>query len=224
METAPAPGRLTAVCVVHEIVPVVDGEPGEVTAIDKRQVAGAVEVGVLGLAGDTQCDTAHHGGPPKALYAYADEDAAWWAAELGREITPGLFGENLRTNGIDVGGAEIGERWQVGEPGTGIVVEVTYPRIPCMTFQGRMGEDRWVKRFTDHGAMGTYLRVVVPGRVAAGDLVTVASRPGHGVRVADVYPTMSAAAGRALLDAADVGVVTLEPELREAADRATARR
>jgi MOSC domain-containing protein YiiM len=223
MDSAPAVGRLTAVCVVHEIVPVVGGDPGEVTAIDKRPVADAVEVGPLGLTGDTQCDTASHGGPPKALYAYADEDAAWWAAELGREITPGLFGENLRTSGVDVGGAEIGERWQIGEPGTGVLVEVTYPRIPCMTFQGRMGEERWVKRFTDHGAMGAYLRVVVPGTVVAGDAVRVESRPGHGVSVADVFPTMSAASGRALLDASDVGIIALEPELREAADRATAR-
>lgn len=48
---------------------------------------------------------AHHGGASKALDAYADEDAAFWAAELGRPIPAGLFGENLRTAGLDVNGA-----------------------------------------------------------------------------------------------------------------------
>ena len=208
-------GRLTAVCVVHEVVPVVGGEPGEVTAIDKRPLAGPVEVGPLGLDGDTQCDTEHHGGTYQALYAYADEDAAWWAADLGREVEPGLFGENLRTSGIDVTGAEIGERWRIGEPGSGIVVEVTSPRIPCATFQGRIGEPHWVKRFTDHGAPGAYLRVRVRGAVAPGDEVLVESRPGHGVTIGDVFPRPTAQAGRALLDAADVGVVELDPAMAD---------
>ncbi len=49
------------------------------TAIDKRPVAAAVQVGVLGLAGDEQADKANHGGPEQAVYAYAREDLDWWA-------------------------------------------------------------------------------------------------------------------------------------------------
>jgi MOSC domain-containing protein YiiM len=222
MDSAPIVGRLTAVCVVHEIRPDPAGDP-DVTAIDKRAVPGPVAVGPLGLAGDTQCDTANHGGVDQAVYAYADEDAAWWAASLGREVTPGLFGENLRTSGIDVTGAEIGERWRIGDPQTGVLVEVRSPRIPCTTFQHRMGEPHWVKRFTEHGCPGAYLRVVAPGRVAEGDRVTVEHRPGHGVRVADVFPRPTPQAGRALLDAAAAGVVDLDPELAEQARRAAAR-
>ena len=40
----------------------------------------------LGLAGDTICDTANHGGVDQAVYAYAAEDADWWQAELGDEL------------------------------------------------------------------------------------------------------------------------------------------
>ncbi len=217
-----AVGRLTAVCVVHEILPYPGRDP-DVTAIDKRPVPGPVTVGPLGLAGDTQCDTAHHGGVDQALYAYADEDARWWAAHLGREITPGMFGENLRVSDIDVTGAEIGERWRIGDSETGILVEVTSPRIPCQTFQTRMGEPHWVKRFTEHGAFGSYLRVVAPGRVAEGDRVAVERRPGHGVRIADVFPRFEADAARALLDAAATGVVGLQPELAEQARQALSR-
>jgi MOSC domain-containing protein YiiM len=222
MDQPGTPGRVTAVCVVHGLLPDPGNDPA-VTAIDKRPVTGPVEVGPLGLAGDTQCDTANHGGPHQAVYAYADEDAGWWAGELGREIPPGQFGENLRIAGIDVNGAEIGERWRIGAGAAAVVVEVTSPRVPCTTFQRRMDEPHWVKRFTERGCPGAYLRVVVPGRVAAGDPVTVESRPGHGVTVRDAFPRPGGAAARALLDAAGAGVVDLQPELREYAERAVAR-
>lgn len=216
-------GRVSAVCVVHEIVHDPAGDP-DTTAIDKRPVEGPVQAGPLGLAGDTQVDTRHHGGVEQAVYAYADEDAAWWATELGREIAPGLFGENLRTSGLDVTGAEIGERWQVGAAGTGPLLEVTSPRVPCMTFAHRMAEPRWVRRFTEHGACGAYLRVVVPGVLAAGDPVDVVRRPGHGVTIGHLFPDLAPDAARALLDAADVGVVELGPKVmghvRQAAGRA----
>jgi MOSC domain-containing protein YiiM len=217
-------GRVTAVCVVFQLLPD-PGQDPDVTAIDKRPHPGRLDVGPLGLLRDTQCDTKHHGGTDQALYAYADEDAAWWAGELGREIPPGLFGENLRTSGIDVTGAEIGERWRIGGPdaGEGVLVEVTSPRIPCATFQTRMGEPRWVKRFTQRGWPGAYLRVVVPGTVAAGDPIVVERRPGHGVSVADAFLRPSPASMRALLDADAAGVVDLGRDMRDVARKAAAR-
>src|SRR4051812_28155504 len=140
-------GTLTAVAVVDRLLRKSWQEPFS-TAIDKRLVEGRVPVQRLGLAGDVQCDRKNHGGEYAAVYAYADEDAAWWAAELGREITPGLFGENLRTSGLDVTGAEIGEQWQVGPVGEGVLLEVASPRLACRTFADRMAETRWVKQFT----------------------------------------------------------------------------
>ncbi len=107
--------RVTAVCVVHQVLPDPGGEVG-VTAIDKRPVDGAVLVSPSRFGEDRCLDVKHHGGPDQVVYAYADEDAAFWAGELGREVAPGLFGENLRTSGLDVNGAEIGERWRFGDP------------------------------------------------------------------------------------------------------------
>jgi MOSC domain-containing protein YiiM len=142
-------------------------------------------MGTVGLADDQVIDVRHHGGRDQAVYAYAVEDRDWWAAELGRELTPGSFGQNLDTEGLDLVNAVIGERWRVGDDG--LVLEVTGPRIPCATFQGWMDEPHWVKRFTEHGATGAYLRVVEGGTVGAGDAVTVVSRPEHGVSVAEVF-------------------------------------
>ena len=183
------PARIASVNVVHALFPDVRGDLDR-TAIDKRPVEGRVPVsapgdGGVGLAGDQIYDTRHHGGRDQAVYAYAVEDLAWWAAELGRGLAPGQFGENLSTEGVDVTGAVVGERWQVGDDG--LVLEVTCPRIPCATFQGFLGEPHWVKRFTEHGACGAYLRVVVEGTVGAGDVVTVIHRPDHGVTIGDVF-------------------------------------
>jgi MOSC domain-containing protein YiiM len=171
------------------------------TAIDKRPVEGGVAVSgpgeaEVGLAGDQIYDRKHHGGPDQAIYAYAAEDRAWWAAELGRDLAAGAFGENLTTEGLDVTGAVIGERWQIGDDG--VLLEVTAPRIPCRTFQGWMDEPHWVKRFTAHGAPGAYLRILSPGTVGAGDRVDVVARPGHGVTIGDVFVIRRAPADRLL--------------------------
>jgi MOSC domain-containing protein YiiM len=195
---AAVPARITSVNIVHALIPDTRGDL-EKTAIDKRPVEGRVPVRPagdreVGLAGDQIFDTRHHGGPDQAVYAYAEEDRAWWAAELGRELAPGSFGQNLDTAGLDVTGAVIGERWHVGDDG--LVLEVTSPRIPCRTFQGFMGEPQWVKRFTEHGACGAYLRVVSAGTVGAGDAVTVLDRPAHGVTVGDVFTVRSVDASR----------------------------
>jgi MOSC domain-containing protein YiiM len=182
-------GRLSSVNVMHALIPDVLGSEDR-TAIDKRPVEGRVVVSApgaagVGLAGDQIYDRDHHGGPDQAIYAYAAEDQAWWAAELNRELVGGAFGENLTTEGLDVTGAVIGERWRVGHDG--LVLEVTSPRIPCRTFQGWMDEPHWVKRFTAHGAPGAYLRVVTPGTVGAGDLIEVVDRPEHGMTIGDVF-------------------------------------
>jgi MOSC domain-containing protein YiiM len=220
--TRTATGTLTAVAVVHKLLRKSWEQPLS-TAIDKRPVEGRVPLQSLGLAGDVQCDRKVHGGEHAAVYAYADEDAAWWAAELRREITPGLFGENLRTSGIDITGAEIGERWQVGPVGEGVVLEVTAPRTPCRTFQERMGERQWVKRFALKNAPGSYLRVLEGGSIAAGDEVRVVHRPGHGVSIGDVATQASPDSMRRLLAAAEELDLTLHPGLRRAAVRASKR-
>ena len=225
VNAVPAPragtGHVTAVCVVHEIIPN-PGETPHVTAIDKRPRPGRLEVADLGFVLDTQVDRRYHGGPEQALYAYADEDAAWWEGELGRDVPPGLFGENLRIRGLEVSRAEVGERWRLGDGDGAVVVEVTMPRTPCVTFQKRMDEPRWVKRYTRAGLAGAYLRVLTPGTLGAGDAAVVEHRPGHGVTVADLLAGGGAAALR-LLEAHEAGLVTLGAKVQRVVRRRTRR-
>ena len=98
-----------------------------------------------GVVGDFIADVKHHGGDQQAVYAFAREELDAWQERLGRELVDGSFGENLTTSGLDVDGALLGERWAVGDE---VVLEVCGPRIPCATFQARMGEKGWVRRST----------------------------------------------------------------------------
>lgn len=175
---------ILAVCVVHALRP--DASSVGVTAIDKRAVEGPVRVGTLGLRADVQADRKHHGGEQQAVYAYGEDDAAFWAHELGRDLPPGWFGENLRVAGLDPSASRVGERWHVGAD---VVLEVTGPRIPCATFARWVGgEDArgWVRRFAQERRIGAYLRVVRRGSVQAGDAVVVEPAPDDAPAVRDL--------------------------------------
>jgi len=137
-----------------------------------------------GLVGDQIFDIENHGGDDQAVYAYAREDYDWWQARLSRRLVNGIFGENLTTEGVDVNGAVIGERWRIGPR---LVLQPTFGRIPCATFQYKMGVPRWVKTFTRAIRPGAYLRVLEPGDIWAGDPVTVEDRPAHGVTIAQAF-------------------------------------
>jgi MOSC domain-containing protein YiiM len=214
--------RITAVCAVHRILDDPGGTSGR-TAIDKRPLPGAVRVTRTGLVGDLSCDTRHHGGPNQAVYAYSDEDAEWWAGELGRAIPPGLFGENLRTSGIDLQAVVIGERWRIGDGDGTVTLEVTKPRTPCETFRRRMDEPRWVKRFTQAGRPGAYLRVLAPGTVETGQDVTRFDLPPHGVTLEQAFRHDDPVAMSRLLVAAESQDLDLDHELHKRASLAAAR-
>lgn len=149
------------------------------TAIDKRPVEGAVRVHTLGVGDDEIADLVNHGGEMQAVYAYAREDLDTWADQLGRPLSPGQFGENLTTQGIDLNAARAGDRWRVG----GALLEVSGVRIPCSVFQGFLDEPRWVKRFTLGRLPGPYLRVIEEGDITAGDTIEIVERRNHQITI-----------------------------------------
>jgi len=158
------------------------GRPSE-SAIWKSPVTGRVIARGVNLAGDDQADRAAHGGPDKAMYAYAVEDYRWWESEIARGLDYGEFGENLTTDGIDVTNAVVGERWEIGST----VLEVSEPRIPCWRLAVRMEDKLFPRRFTQAGRPGAYLRMIAGGDVGAGDEIRIVSRPDHGLTIGDVF-------------------------------------
>jgi MOSC domain-containing protein YiiM len=168
------------------------------TGIDKRPTDGPVAVRApgpmgggegSGLAGDFIGDTKVHGGDDQAVYAYAREDLDIWQRELERDLGNGMFGENVTTEGLDVTGARIGERWQVGSDG--LVLEVSRPRVPCRTFADWLAMKGWVKTFTRAATPGAYLRVIAPGTMRGGDSIIVVDRPDHDVTIGLVFRAMT---------------------------------
>lgn len=153
------------------------------TGIFKTPVAGPVMVTTLGLEGDAIADTRHHGGPDQAVYVYGAPDYAWWAAELGRPLLPGTFGENLTLDGLASAVLSVGDRLHLAE----VVLEVTAPRIPCATLAARMGEPAFVKRFRAAERPGVYCRVIREGQAAAGEVVRLEPHPGPTITVLEMF-------------------------------------
>lgn len=177
------------------------------TAIWKHPVEGRVPLRGVNLRGDDQADRTVHGGPDKAVYAYAIEDTEWWEAELDHPLGPGAFGENLTVRGLPVSDAVIGELWAVGTT----LLQVSQPRLPCFKLGLRMDDPRFLKRFARAGRPGAYLRVLREGDIGAGDAINVQQRPGHGVTSALVSRALL---GEPQLLAVALTAPELPPELR----------
>ena len=158
------------------------GKSGK-TGTFKRPVEGPVEILADGLAGDAISDTKNHGGPDQAVYVFGTPDYDWWSEELGRELPPGTFGENLTVSGLESAGVCVGDRLLVGS----VVLEVTAPRIPCLTLAVRMGDPAFLKRFRSAERPGVYCRVIRAGEVRAGGAVGYEPYAGVRVQVIEVF-------------------------------------
>jgi MOSC domain-containing protein YiiM len=169
------------------------------TGIWKTPVTGrAVAVRGVNLDGDDQGDRTVHGGPDKAVYAYAVEDYRYWSDSEGIATHAGLFGENLTVQGLDLATAIVGERWRIGTT----LLEVAQPRLPCYKLGIRMGDDEFPGRFLSVGRLGAYLRIIEEGELRAGDDVNVVSRPAHDVTLGMMAASLRDPARRAALLAA----------------------
>jgi MOSC domain-containing protein YiiM len=160
------------------------------TGINKTAVSGPMMVDAEGLVGDSICNRKHHGGVDQAIYLEGSLDLAWWAEELGRDLPPGTFGENLIVEGLDNRTLAVGDRFAIGD----VLLEVTSPRMPCATFAARMGEPTLVKRYARAARAGAYCRVLQGGMIEAGQDVVFTAY--HGVRV--TLPEMMATYGKPL--------------------------
>ncbi|HLZ26667.1 MAG TPA: MOSC domain-containing protein [Chloroflexota bacterium] len=149
------------------------------SGIWKSPVVGRVRARGVNLDGDAPADRVNHGGPHKAIYAYATEDLAFWEHHLGRQLEPGAFGENLTTVGIDPNAALIGERWAIGSS----VLEVSEPRSPCYKLGLRHADPTLVRAFVAAQRPGAYLRIIQAGDIGAGDSIEVVWRPDHDVTI-----------------------------------------
>ncbi len=153
------------------------------TGIFKQPVSGPVQIRKLGLPGDAVVDKKNHGGADQAVYIYCQPDYTWWEKELGRDMLPGTFGENLTLSEIESAPVSIGDMLYVGEA----VLQVTAPRIPCKTLAARMGDSGFMKRFQKAERPGLYCRVLQEGQVEAGQSVHLEKYEGKTVTILEMF-------------------------------------
>lgn len=147
--------------------PIAGGTKSGLTGIFKRPRIETVKVGSSGLEQDVQVDTENHGGRDQAVYLYSMDDYAWWSEQLGMLLEPGTFGENLTLSTLPEL-LYIGDRFAIGN----VLLEVTAPRIPCVTLAARMNDTGFVKKFSRANRPGVYARVLQEGNLQAGDPVS----------------------------------------------------
>ena len=153
------------------------------TGIFKAPTDQPVKITALGLERDAIVDAKYHGGPDQAVYIYGTADYDWWREQLGQEIPPGTFGENLTISGLESARFNVGDFLRVGE----VVLQVTSPRFPCGTFAARMNDLQWVKKFRDAERPGLYCRVIKDGIVKPGDPVSVEPYQGETLSILQMY-------------------------------------
>jgi MOSC domain-containing protein YiiM len=154
------------------------------SGIFKEPVAAPVAIGALGLAGDAICDVESHGGPDQAVYVYGVPDYEWWSRELGIALAPGTFGENLTITDLESAQLAIGDRLHIGDE---VVLEITAPRIPCVTLAVRMNDPKFVVRFRQAQRPGVYCRVITSGTVEAGESVRLEAYRGERLLAVEVF-------------------------------------
>jgi MOSC domain-containing protein YiiM len=155
----------------------------ETTGIFKTPTGEPVNVTPPGLQADFIFNAKHHGGPDQAVYIYGATDYAWWSQELGREMAPGTFGENLTISDLESALFSIGDRLHFAE----VILEVSAPRIPCSTLAARMGDTGFVKRYRQAERPGLYCRVIQPGFIQVGEQVRLEKYSGETLGVLEVF-------------------------------------
>jgi MOSC domain-containing protein YiiM len=152
------------------------------TGIRKRPAGGAVYIGSDAVAGDRISDKKHHGGADQVVYAYSADDYEWWSTQLGRELVPGTFGDNLTIEGLP-SDMNVGDRLLIGD----VLLEATAPRIPCATLAAQMQDSGFGLAFRKAERPGIYFRVLNEGEVSGGDAVTYVENPSPVVSILELY-------------------------------------
>ncbi len=188
------------------------GEPVR-TGIFKQPITGPLTVHANGCEGDEQSDLVNHGGVDKAAYGFASDHYPHWSKVLGRDFTPGAFGENLTVSGLQEPELHIGDRLRIGSA----LLEISQPRNPCFKLGIALGDERAPALFTRYFHTGVYFRVIEPGEIRKADEVLVEYRHPAQVSVHSLFRAYHDrnSEGREQVLAAAAGIQELAAEWRD---------
>jgi MOSC domain-containing protein YiiM len=132
--------------------------------------------------GDRQADRVNHGGFEKAVCVYPFDHYPYWSRQLGRDLKPGAFSENLTVLGAMETEVCVGDVFQIGEA----TVQISQPRMPCNKLAGKNGSKMLPKLIANVGYTGFYMRVLSEGLVTAGDSFDLVRAHPERITIADV--------------------------------------
>src|SRR5437867_5766969 len=98
------------------------------------------------------------------------------------DLSFGMFGENLTTEGLLEDALYIGDRFRIGEA----EVMATEPRMPCYRLGIKFGRADIIKRFLASRRSGFYFAIVREGMVIAGDSIELIGNEQKEISVADI--------------------------------------
>ncbi|MDE2932620.1 MAG: MOSC domain-containing protein [Chloroflexota bacterium] len=126
-------------------------------------------IGTLGVEGDRQANTEHHGGPERALCLFALERIEALQAE-GHPIGPGGAGENITITGLDWDAVAPGTQLRLGDS---VLIEITGYTAPCYKIEANFsdGDFNRINQKTHPGWSRAYARVIEGGPLLPGDSV-----------------------------------------------------
>jgi MOSC domain-containing protein YiiM len=161
------------------------------SAIFREPVAGPLELGPRGLAGDQVADSENHGSPDQAVCCHPLAHYAYWnehyrLAGTDRLLGPGGVGENWTIEGAEERDVCVGDVFAVG----GARVQLSAPRYPCTKQERKTRLPDLMTRTMETLRTGWYLRVLDPGPVQAGDVLALVLRPNPGVTIERVDANM----------------------------------
>jgi MOSC domain-containing protein YiiM len=132
--------------------------------------------------GDRQADQLNHGGSEKAVCVYPFDHYPYWNRQLGRDLEPGAFSENLTVSGAIETEVCVGDVFRIGEA----TVQVSQPRMPCNKLASKNGSKMLPKLIAKTGYTGFYMRVLSEGLVGAGDGFALVRAHPERITIADV--------------------------------------
>jgi MOSC domain-containing protein YiiM len=132
--------------------------------------------------GDRQADRVNHGGAEKAVCVYPFDHYPYWNRQLGRDLQPGAFSENLTVSGAIETEVCVGDVFRIGEA----TVQVSQPRMPCTKLAGKNASKRLPKLIVNTGYTGFYMRVLSEGLVATSDGFDLIRAHPDRITIADV--------------------------------------
>ena len=153
------------------------------TGIYKIPTHAPVQITPHGIPEDAICDTKNHGGPDQAIYIYGMADYQAWSQALGRELEPGTFGENLTISELESAALRVGDVLLINE----VRLQVTSPRMPCVTLAARMGDKKFQEKFRQAERPGLYCRVLHQGRIQEGETVSLERYTGETISILQMF-------------------------------------